>query len=288
MFWNILSNEHTKILRRAMFWIELALLALLVAGLYACLYAVFQLKLSDTGGQAMPPEAVAQLKESLVWPTALLNALGFAGGTGLGNLLVIVLVGAVTAQEYTWRTMPLWLSHGVSRTALLGAKFGALLLPTLLIVCTPLVASGALTALFSWQLDGSLHLNQLNPGHLALSTLRTALTLLPYAALAFLLAVATRSTVAAVGGGVAYALIIEGLLSQILALVGGGAAQVVHYLPNGLSAALLTLNQANMTAGLKVSASGISPEVAALGLVLYTLLFCSLAVVIFRRQDLTA
>jgi ABC-type transport system involved in multi-copper enzyme maturation permease subunit len=269
-----------------MFWIELALLALLAAGLYAGIYAVFQLKPMDSG-EALPPEALAQLRASLVWPTALVDALGFAGATGLGNLLVIALVGAVTAQEYTWRTMPLWLSHGVSRSALLGAKFGALLLPTLLVVLTPLVASGVLTAFFSLQLDGSLNLSRLDLGHLALSTLRTAYTLLPYAAFAFLLAVLTRSTVATIGGGLAYALILEGLLSQILSLAGGWAARLVQYLPNGLSAALLTLNQASMNTGMQVAASGITPEVAALGLGLYTLVLLGLAVIAFRQQDLT-
>ena len=283
MFWNILTLEHTKIFRRTMFWVELALAALLVVGLDIGLFAFFHLK-PTANGQALPPEAVAQIKSSLVWPSALLSTLILVGRTGLSTLLVITLVGAATAQDYTWRTMPLWLSRGASRPALLWAKFGALLLPTLLIVLVPLVAGAVPTALFSVQMDGSLHLDQLDLGRLALGVLCLTLTLLPYAGLAFLLAIATRSTVAVIGGGLAYTLIVENILAQILSLFGGWPASVAQYLPGGLSNALLTLGQG----GSQAASGGLPPEAAAIGLGLYTLLFCGLALLIFRRQDLTA
>ncbi len=283
MFWNILSLEHTKIFRRRMFWVELALVALLVVGLDIGLFAFYHLTPS-ADGPALPPEAVAQIKSTLVWPTALPSMLVLVGRTGLSTLLVITLVGAATAQDYTWRTMPLWLSRGASRPALLWAKFGALLVPTLLIVLAPLAASAVPTALFSWLMDGSLHLDQLNPGGLALSVLCLTLSLLPYAGLAFLLAIATRSTVAVIGGGLAYTLIVENLLAQILSLFGGWVARAMQYLPGGLSNVLLTLGQG----GPQAASGGLTPEAAAIGLGLYTLLFCGLALLIFRRQDLTA
>src|SRR5574341_1713770 len=156
-------------------------------------------------------EARAQMQQMVTWPVGLLTALNFSRGNSLGSLLLIILVGAVVGQEYTWRTLHLWLSHGTPRAALLIAKFAALLVPIALIVLTPVLVGGALTAYFTVALNGALDLASVDFGEVGLRILGTAYTLLPYAALAFLLAVVTRSTVAAIGGSVAYSLLIEGV-----------------------------------------------------------------------------
>jgi hypothetical protein len=93
----------------------------------------------------------------------------------------------------------------------------------------------------------------------------------------------------AIGGGLAYSLLLEGLFIQLLALVGGKLADVGLYLPAGLARSLLESN-----AGLTVEvggataplATGLAPEVAAIGIALYTLLFMGLAMLAFQRQDL--
>ena len=288
MFWPIFLLEQQKLFKRALLWVELALLALLVLVLHIALYVTVQLRPAGAGAN---PEMIAMVRQSLLWPKALINVLGFAAGNGLGGLVVIVLVGAAVAQEYTWRTLHLWLSHGVPRARLLTAKFAALLVPLLLVVLAPLVAGGAVTAYFTYQQTGGLNLAEVNGLHLALSTLRTAYTLLPYAALTFLLAVVSRSTVVAIGGGVAYALLVESILVQLLALGSKTVARLAQYLPGMLAAGLLQLNRptAEVTVGLN---AGSGPQLpgpvwAAVGIALYTLAFFGLAVWAFRRQDLT-
>ena len=286
MFWNALYIENIKNFKRSLLWIELALFAILVLLIHLVFYLVLQ---NNLGGEAALPEAQSQLRQVVTWPGALLNALGLAGGNAIGGLLLVILVGAVTAQEYTWRTLHLWLSRGVPRPVLLAAKFAGLLLPALLIALTPLLVSGVISAMISLRLDGVLPAGQVNFIQLGLSLLRTVYTLLPYAALAFLLAIASRSVVVAVGGGLAFALLAEGVLIQILALLGGSLAQIATYLPAGLSNGLLSLNQAVLTLevnGRQAQLSSLEPLPASIGLALWTLLFIGLALWVFRRQDL--
>jgi ABC-type transport system involved in multi-copper enzyme maturation permease subunit len=287
MFWNIFLLEQHKLLKRTLLWAELALLALLVLVLHVALYVTVQWR---PAGSEVDPEVIAMVRQSLLWPKALINALDFAAGNGPGGLVVIVLVGAAVAQEYTWRTLHLWLSQGVPRPRLLGAKFAALVVPLLLVVLVPLVAGGAVTAYFTYQQTGGLNLAEVSALHLALSALRTAYTLLPYAALTSLLAVVSRSAVVAIGGGVAYALLVESILVQLLALGSETAARVARLLPGMLAAGLLQLNQttAEVSVGLNAGPGTrlLDPGPAAVGIALYTLAFFGLAVWVFRRQDL--
>ncbi len=291
MFLNMLAIENTKLFKRLMLWIELGAMALLVAMLMIIVYVTLQTAPLE-GAQAAAAGAKEVLKNFLTWPTSLLNSLGLATGNGLGGLLLIILVGAATAQEYTWRTLHLWLGRGVRRPTLIVAKFVSILLPALLLVLVPLLVGGAISAVFSLGLNGSLHLEQLNLGQLALSTLRTTYTLLPYGALAFLLAILSRSTVVAIGGGLAYALLLEGILLQILAMASGPLGKIGMYLPSGLANGVLVLNQSAMKVSLSAGGSSakmymLDPVPAAIGIALWTLLFLGLAMWIFQKQDLS-
>ena len=289
MFMNTLSIENKKILKRRMFWIELGLLAALIIFLYVIIYATMQ----TSSEMAVGTEARQAVQDIIVWPGAVLNALSFGGGNSLGGLLAIVLIGAVTAQEYTWRTMHLWLSRGIPRPVLIAAKFVAILLPIFLFVVTPLLVGGGLTAIFTLQIDKSLPFDQINWWHLALSVLRTAYTLLPYAALTFMLAIVTRSTAAAIGIGLAYSLLVESIASAVFPLLGGIFAKIVVYMPGALAEGVLKLNESAMVGKLVSAGDGIStikyldPVPAAIAIAVWTILFVGLAVWSFQRQDMS-
>jgi ABC-type transport system involved in multi-copper enzyme maturation permease subunit len=286
MFANAFRIELTKVFRRRMTWVLVGFLALLVAGLYLVLYAVLQKALSDPGAQA---GTVEELRGMLCWPQAFPSLLGFTGGTGLGGLMLVVLAGAVTAQEYSWRTTHLWLSRGLPRATFLLGKYAALAVAALLLVLTALLVAMPLTAWFTYQLTGSLSLAGLNLAGLALSTLRTALTILPYVGLTFLVAILTRSTAAAIASGLAYALVVENLAVQLLGLAGGMWADTARYAPGSLAAALMQTNQRlvgfDLGNGLNAGLPG--PWAAAGGLALYAVVFLGLSLWAFRRQNLT-
>ncbi len=289
MFRNILSVENTKILKRRMLWIELGILSALIILLYTITYATLQTR----NQESMDLETRQAILMIITWPSALINSLSFGGGNSLGGLLAIVLVGTATAQEYTWRTMHLWLSRGLPRPMLMGAKFVALLVPIGLFVVTPLVIGGGLTAIFTLQIDKSLPFGQIHLWNLVMSVVRTAYTLLPYAALTFMLAIVTRSTAAAIGVSLAYTLLVEGVAGTIFTLLGGIWREIVVYLPGSLAAGLLKLNASAFS--VQVVSSGntsetikrLAPVPSAIGLAVWTIIFLGLAVLAFRRQDLS-
>lgn len=285
MFWQMVSVEQKKLTRRKILWIELAIVAAAAVFIPLMIYLASQ---SDGSGNLVVTTD-GPVDDMFTWPSALNLGIGLASGGGLGGLLIVILIGTLTAQEYGWRTMQLWLSNGISRPVLLLAKFAVVLLPALLFVLAPFVTGALTTAVFTQNLQGSLPFAEVDWWQAALSILRTAYTLLPYAALTFLLAVASRSTVVAVGGGLAYTLLIEGVLMQLLGLVGGTWAKIGQYLPAGLSNSLASLNRVSSqtNSGLVTQADGLSMETAVIGIALYTLLFVGLAVLAFRRQDLS-
>jgi ABC-type transport system involved in multi-copper enzyme maturation permease subunit len=285
MFWKVLSIENTKIYRRKLFWVELVLMALMVLILQIAIDATVE---ASINGTAMTADDRLEVRQIITWPGALVNVLNLASGSALGGLLFVVLVGAITAQEYNWRTLHLWLSRGIPRPLLGTVKFTALLLPALLIVLTALVTGGAITGLLSAQIDGSLHLDRVNSLQLLYSAARTTYTLLPYGALTFLLAIASRSTVVAISVGLSYVLLLESALMQLLGLFGESLRSVTQYMPAALGNSLLVLNQATDLAASSLPVSSVSPLIAVLGIAAWTLLFLGLSLLIIQRQDLTA
>jgi ABC-2 type transport system permease protein len=283
MFWHVLSIERSKINRRRMFWIMLVLIALLMLVIQFVIFSTYEEGIS---GIAMPEEELLNIRQMITWPRALVNVLTYVGGYAFGGLFFVILVGAVTAQEYTWRTLHLWSSRGISRPLLLGAKFTALLIPALMIVLAALLIGGFFTAITSNHVSNSLHLDQLKISQLILSVFRTTLTLLPYGALTFFLAVVSRSTVVAISGGLSYVLLLENLLIQLLGLIGEPLREVGQYMPIKLAESLLSANQLAVGLESNASTSALNPWTAAIGIVFWTLLLVSLSMWIFQKQDL--
>jgi ABC-type transport system involved in multi-copper enzyme maturation permease subunit len=286
MFGQFIANENTKNLRRKMLWVELGILVGLLFLIQGLLYATLNLNL---GQQTVSSQERAQMMQSITWPGSLMTALELVAGSALGGMLLVVMAAAVTAQEYTWRTFHLWLSRGVPRSKLLLAKFTALLLPAFLIVTTGVLSVAGVTAIVTLQESGLLPLESIHYGQLFLSLVRTTYSLLPYAALAFLLAVATRSTVVSVAAGLAYPLVAEGLLIQLLNLAGGNLSRLAYYLPASLASSLTSLNQSlikGVTDPAQAIPTGLAPLPAAIGIAVWTVLLVGLSIWLFRRQDL--
>jgi ABC-type transport system involved in multi-copper enzyme maturation permease subunit len=282
MIWQVVKAEQIKIFKRRILWIELGLLALAMTALYAVAYFIVS---GGSSGQ-VPSEAI---EGSLTWPAGLRGALSFAAGPNLGGILMILLVGAVVAQEYTWGTLQLWLSRGIPRPLFLGAKFVALLLPAFFIVLTALLVGGTLSAAFSLYFLGGIPFAQVAWGELGWNVLVFTYSLLPYAALTFFLAVASRSTVVSIGGGLAYALLLEGIALQLIGTLGGAWGQIGRYLPGGLARGMLSINSGITVEVGEASTEAIQflePTMAALGIALYILVFVFASLLIFRRQDL--
>ena len=283
MFWNILQNENIKIFKRRLFWVEIFLLALIVLGILLALFITVE---TNRNGSGLLSDERSMLLETLTWPEAWNNVIRLAGWDGFGPLFLIILVGAVTAQEYTWRTFHISLSRGISRPVLVMAKLTALLIAGLLIVSTVLVVGGTTTAIFSKLNNGTLNLHQLVISHMFSSIGRAMFTMLPYGCLAFLLAVASRSTVVAISGGLVYILVLENLIMSSAGLLGERFSQLVLYLPGGLANSLLILNDASLGMASSSEMNTVSPMHAVVGITAWTLFFTGLSLWDFQRQDL--
>ncbi len=276
MFWNILHMESDKLFLRRMLW--LGLIIALIPGLIFFFVSFY------VGRQTISPII-------LIWPggiaTMMAWANGYFGGTGYAVYLLAIVIGLVTAQEYSWRTMQVWLSHGISRPLLLSAKFVIALTATLFVSLAFLLVGTILSLVFAYQLHGSVSIHFGDTAFALLSMLRTAYGMLPYVALAFLLIVMFRSTAAIVGVPV-FMLGVELPLSFILPALGSNFAHVEQYLPIGLAQTMSAQNYdaAHLVTQTLGGGGQANPLVAALVIAVYTLVFFGMALWIFQRQDL--
>jgi ABC-type transport system involved in multi-copper enzyme maturation permease subunit len=270
--------ELQKTLGRRFPWIGLLVLAVLISCFYL-LFFLFRGNIPASGTRF------------LYWPDSLIygleSASGYTSWTSYGTYLLIVLVGVSTAQEYGWRTLQLWLGHGVPRRAVLAAKLLLSLGLAVGIVLFCLLVVGALSAVFSLIVHGGVAFANVNPGELLAGVARTVFSMLPYAALTFLLAVTTRSTLVAVGGSIAFAAVLETALLQILPHLGSVLDRIVQFLPAGLASALNAPNAAIAGATAVTTAAQPTPLQAAVGIAIYAVVFSGLAFLVFERQDLT-
>jgi ABC-type transport system involved in multi-copper enzyme maturation permease subunit len=276
MFWRLLRLEASKTFRWPLPWITVCAVAVLAATFYGLFFA-FR---ANVGPAA----------NLLYWPGGLVYALettaGYASWTFYGTYALIIVVGAVTAQEYSWRTLQVWLGRGVPRLALLAAKFLVALITAVLAAFVLLIVVGGLSAVYSLVVQHRIAAGQVHWGALVLGYLRTVYSMLPYAALTLLLVVASRSMAVAVGGALATLAILETALADVLGLLGGTVAQLVHYLPSQLAVTLSAGNVGIEGATPTYTALQPSPLVAAIGITLYTLAFVGVALWVFWRQDL--
>jgi ABC-type transport system involved in multi-copper enzyme maturation permease subunit len=149
------------------------------------------------------------------------------------------------------------------------------------------VVVGAVSAAFSLIVHGSIAFGSVNPGQLLAGVARTTFSMLPYAALTFLLAVTTRSTLVAVGGAIGFVAVLETALLQILPHLGSVLDRIVQFLPAGLASALNAPNAAIAGATTVTTAAQPTPLEAAVGIAIYAMVFSGLAFLAFERQDLT-
>jgi ABC-type transport system involved in multi-copper enzyme maturation permease subunit len=284
MLWNLYSNENTKLFRRALYWVGLAVLLGMGLAIFGFLFAAVQIPALSAN---IPPEQIVMFKAMLTWPGSFYTALQLSWSSiGVGGLLAFLLVGVVMAQEYPWRTLNLTVGHGTPRVLVLAAKLLSIFTALAGWMAILMLSVGAFTAFTTGQMGESLDLGSVNIGHLGMSILRQLLALTPYVALTFCLAVATRSAVAAIGIVAGSALIVEPLFIQLNMVTGGGLSGVAAYLPMMLSQSLLKANE--LGAGMLDAGGGMNPETAAAAIAVYAGVFLLSAFVIFRRQDLSS
>lgn len=205
-----------------------------------------------------------------------------------GGVFALMLGVLSMGSEYGWDTLKTLFTQGPGRMRIFGAKTLALAVTLVPFVGGVFVAGGAASSLIAWA-EGSTG-GWPDAGLLLVAFAAGWLILAVWAALGLLLGVLTRGTSLAIGIGILYALVIEGLVSAI----AGGVSQL-----EGIARLLVRANGYSLLSG----PLGLSPaDVADNGpgayfgpfvdgmqalflLVLYLVIFGLVAALVLRRRD---
>ncbi len=282
MFGQMYLVEQKKLFKGKIFWGALALMLAIGTSVFFFMY-------TTRSSAALSIEDQMEITASVIWPQALYG--GLLMMAQLGAPILLAVVGAAVAQEYGWRTMSLWVSHGVPRSVVLLTRFAVLVLTVLLFTAILFSVIALMSAFFTWRITGGFDASVVNFGEVFLGILRTTYVLMPYVALTFLAGVVTRSMVGAIGSGVVFQIIIEPVALEIMNALGGIFHKVRMFLPDFVATSVFNLNEAIATYPLADSAEN-APELLAAGpaagiIALYTILLLGLALWLFRRQDLS-
>ena len=204
-----------------------------------------------------------------------------------GGVLVLILGVLVIGSEYGWGTIKTLFTQRRGRLQIFGAKLAALAVALLVFVLADFAVSAISSYLIARREDAAADW----PGAwlLVRGVVAAWLILAVWAALGVLLAVLSRGTALAIGIGILYGLVIEGLISTLFDQVS---------LLRPLAQALLRTNAYSLVEPLGVSAAtaaGAGPGMftgpyvggvqASLVLVIYLAGFVLLAALLLRQRD---
>lgn len=268
---DMLRSEVFRLRRRAMPKVLLAALVMTVLAVMALTWGVAQSGQVDAAQRA-------DLLDSLTLRSTPEAAFGFAGI--FGALFGIILAASIAATEYGWGTIRALLPRGSSRGAYLVAKLTVLaafaLAVVIVTIATGFLASGVATLLED--LDGGM-----NDGwvvDLLFGTGRAWLAMLPYMALAFMVANLTKSSAAGISIATAV-LFLEGQILMLVAAAGGALERLPELFLSKNAEALLAVNTDDGQADLPGAWQ------AASVLALYTVAFLAITFWSFKRRDVT-
>lgn len=273
-----LSAELLLLRRRAANWILLAIAVLLT--LFFAYVLPYYAYVSDSGAPGFRTELSALLPEGFVATLAS----GFPFYIGILGLILGVLV---FGSEYGWATLKTTLMQRPGRIRWLLAKLGALAI-ALVVATVAVYAAGALFsvgvtlwegAAISWPSAGEI-LRGMGAGWLILSL---------WTLLGVLLAVLSRGTALALGLGIMYGLVVEGLVSGF-----GNSIALLH----DLSLAFLRTNAYSLVAPLTGQSSDaggpgafsgpfVDPWQALVVIAGYIVLFGGISALLLYRRDVT-
>jgi len=270
-------SEWLRLRRRPAAWILGAvLLAILLTLSYALIWIIFTF---PPKGLATPGTTPAAIKRTLYPGEWLHTVLGDT--TGLGGAVALILGVIVAGSEYTWGTVKTMLTQGPGRITVLAGKALALEV-AVLILAVALLASGAAASAVLVAVDGQTSLWP-NAMDVAKALGSAWLIMSMYAGLGLVLAVLFRQAALAVGIGLVYMLVIEGL---VLGIFGGAEAfrAIVSAFPGANAGAL--------NASFPSTARAARPPIvgaaqASLVTVAYTALFGLVAGAVFRARDVS-
>lgn len=265
MFLKLFSIEWTRLTRRTLFWFTLVVCSIFIWLSLENFYDVNRIQLLD--GSLKLPGVPFDLANSL--DQLLLVALPF----------IILIAAMMLGNDYSQRTNQHWLMRS-SRTSSLLAKFSLLVVLIFLLQLITLLVGGLTGWYFKTFTYDVYSIANVNWLAVFSATLYMTLVTLPYAALMLLITVVTRSAFASIAIGLGYTQFIEFLTTGIFY----GAGWSKWMMRNLYFSATFLLNSiGNKT--VDIPSHLLQPVPAFVTAAIYTLIFLSLAIWLYRRQD---
>jgi ABC-2 type transport system permease protein len=274
-----LSAESLKARKRWAYWIILGILLLwIVLLVYIVPYLVFKHP-PRRFESPLPPSVLkhAVFPENLV-PEVLST-------TALIGAAIAIIVGALsTASEYGWLTVQTILIQKPSRGAVLLGKFLALAVIAIVITLV-MFAAGAIMAAILINVDGGTSawpsFDVLSKGFAA-----GLLEISVWTGFGAFVGIAFRSTAAAIGGGLIYLFVVEGLFAGVLFRDVDVIKDLIKFLP-GVSAGAVNHAFPFTYRNPQVSVPTIDATRGTITLLVYLVAFVTLSLLIFRQRDVT-
>jgi ABC-type transport system involved in multi-copper enzyme maturation permease subunit len=266
----LLRSELFRLSRRWMPRVLLLIVLLGVVGIYALLWLT--LATQDAGDT-----------EGLDEDLALVGTrdIGLGIVNFFASILAVIIGASVVGTEYGWGTIRALLPRARSRLNLMAAKLAALVIFDVVMIVAGFLAALAMSALVTSaeNLDGDLGDDFLLESVLAVG--RTVYVLLPYTALAFFVAVLTRSNAAGIAIGLAV-LFAESIVLAIVTSITDIFDWLGDILFTENAAAITDLNDGTRSDDLA------NPWTAAFILGLWIVGLVGVAAAVFQRRDVTS
>lgn len=271
------AAEFFKLVKRPASWVlgSIQVLTLVLFG-YLVTYAFVA---NAESGEVPEGMNVDQAMQTILPENVLVAVL--ANLSGLGGALALVFGAMVVGGEYGWGTLKLVFSQRPGRLNVLWGKFLALGAVLAVLSVGILLIAVLSSALVAGLLDEASDWPSL--GEMLKGLGASWLVLFVWTSLGGFLAVVFRGTALAIGVGLAYALVIEGLALGLP--IGGDAFDNVRKAFLGknttdLAGAFGELPQALGTAG-----EAVDPGQAVLVIIAYTVVFLAVSALLFKRRD---
>lgn len=291
-FLKLVDIEIFKLRRRAMTWIVLGVLVLVIVVVYVLLWLVTDQLAAQPGTPGVGGVQITNLDEQR---SQLYLEQSVPFGLQIiqivGTFLVVILAGSAIGSEYDWHTIRPFVTATPSRWHYLGSKLVAIAILTVIGTLIGMVVAVTTSGIIS-EVAGASDYGFIDAGYIgesALSYLRTLLTIAPYLGLAVLFGTIGRSTLSGVGFSLGI-LFLEAIITGLLQLTGKLGGQISNIFPGTNVETLMLAN--GLRSSLQVAQQStfafprVSTEWSAVILAAYTLGFLAATLVVFARRDI--
>jgi ABC-2 type transport system permease protein len=270
----LLRSELFRLRRR---WMATVLLLVVVLGV-AAVYIILWLVYANSSSRQEQIDLARDLGVGSV-PDIGMDIVNF-----LASIVAVILAASIIGTEFGWGTIRALLPRARSRASLIAAKLVTLALFDLLIVVAGFVTAWVLSSAVANIEDLDTGLGSGFWGDAIQSIGINLFVLLPYSALAFFVAVLTRSNAAGIAIGLAI-LLAEGIVVAILGALSDSLEWIGDLLfANNMTAILNENNLGGRDPGSDLPDTG--QAIAVLGVWIVLLVAGSFWV--FRRRDVTS